>query len=129
MELAGWKGRIEIVVQEGDTASVWGSGLLPVFSTPRLVALMESTACKAVEGTLEEGKTTVGTSIAVHHTAATPIGMRVWAEAELKEVEGRAMRFMIEAFDEHGSIGHAEHERFVIDVDRFMKKVEAKSAK
>lgn len=129
MELLGRKGRIETVVGEMDTASAWGSGLLPVFSTPRLVALMEGAACRALEGALEEGGTTVGVRIDIKHTAATPLGMRVWAEAEITQVDGRALTFAVEAFDEKGSIGHAQHERFIIDADRFMKKVEARSAK
>lgn len=128
MELKlGLTGKVELIVDEGCTASAWGSGLLPVFSTPRLVALMEQAACMALEGAVEEGKTTVGTRIDMQHTAATPLGMRVWAQAELTGLDGRALTFHIEAFDEAGPIGSAEHQRFVVDSARFMHKVEAKA--
>ena len=128
MELIlGLTGKVELLVDESCTASAWGSGLLPVFSTPRLVALMEQAACAALEGVVEEGKTTVGTHIDIRHTAATPLGMRVWAQAELTGLEGRALTFHIEAFDEAGPIGSAEHQRFIVDSARFMQKVEAKA--
>ncbi len=122
----GQKGRVELIVDESCTASAWGSGLLPVLSTPRLVALMEQAACEALSGVLSEGDTTVGTHIDIRHTAATPLRMRAWAEAELTGVDGRALTFHIQAFDEAGSIGTAEHQRFIVDAARFMQKVEAK---
>lgn len=122
----GRKGTLEVLVQEGNVASAVGSGLLPVFATPQLVALMEGAACKALEGTLPEGSTTVGARIDVQHTAATPIGMHVRAEATITAVEGRKITFRIEAFDEAGSVGMAAHDRFVVDSARFMQKAEAK---
>ncbi len=122
----GMAGKAELTVAHADTALALGSGLLPVLSTPRLVALMEQAACTAVESAMEPGKTTVGTRIDIRHNAATPLNMRVWAEAELVAVEGRAMTFRIEAFDEAGSIAIADHQRFVVDAERFMQKTEAK---
>lgn len=122
----GRKGTLETLVQEGNVASAVGSGLLPVFATPQLVALMEGAACRVLEGELPEGSTTVGTRIDVQHTAATPIGMRVRAEATVTAVEGRKISFQIEAFDDVGSVGTATHERFVVDSARFMQKAEAK---
>lgn len=122
----GLLGKADLIVDESCTADAWGSGLLPVLSTPRLVGLMEQAACAALEGSMEEGKTTVGTRIDMQHTAATPIGMRVYANAELVAVEGRALTFRIEAFDEAGPIGSAEHQRYIVESARFMQKVEAK---
>ncbi len=125
---AGLSGELEITVQEADTASRWGSGLLPVFSTPALVGLMEGAAVKALEGKLHPGQTTVGGHIDVHHLAATPVGMKVRAKAELVTEEGRKLTFKIQAWDEAELVGEAEHERFLIDEARFTARVQAKIA-
>ena len=103
-----------------------GSGLVPVFATPYMIALMENAAVNAVQAHLEEGQGTVGTKLEVTHDAATPIGMKVWAEAELTAVEGKKLTFSVKAFDEAGPIGGGTHERFIITVDRFLAKAEAK---
>ena len=120
------KARIEIIVTAADTAEVLGSGLLPVLATPRVVALMEETACAAIAEDIPTGKNTVGTRIDIEHLSATPVGMRVWAEATLASAEGRAYTFQIEAFDEAGLIARATHTRFLVDTERFMQKTSAK---
>jgi predicted thioesterase len=117
---------LQITVSEMDTAAQWGSGLVPVYSTPALVGLMEAAAVKALEGQLEPGRTTVGGHIDVRHLAATPVGMAVRARAELTAVEGRKLTFQIEAWDEVEKIGEALHERFVIDTEKFVARVQAK---
>ena len=122
----GLSAELELTVTEDDTASKWGSGLVPVFSTPALVGLMESTAVKALSGYLAPGQTTVGGHIDVHHLAATPVGMKVHAKAELTAVDGRKLTFKIQAWDELELIGEADHERFVIDEAKFVAKVGAK---
>lgn len=122
----GQKGKLEIIVEQKHTASALGSGLLEVFSTPMLAALMEGAACEAVKGHMEAGLTTVGSQLELKHVSATPVGMRVWAEAELTKVDGRALTFSIEAFDGRGSIGSCVHERFIVDEAKFMQKVNAK---
>lgn len=122
MSLIGKKGRKEVLVTESNTAAAAGSGLLPVFATPHLVALMENAARDAIEADIPEGCSTVGTMVDIRHTSATPVGMRVWAEATVTEEDGRRLRFHVEAFDEHGGVGTAEHERFIVDIQRFMKK-------
>ncbi len=119
----------EHTVSDVDTASHWGSGGLPVFSTPALVGLMESTAVVALFGHLQPGQTTVGGHIDVHHLAATPVGMQVRARAELVSIKGRKLTFKVQAWDEVELIGEAAHERFVIDESKFMSKVELKSRK
>lgn len=127
MELrTGVRAKAELLVDKTCTAKVWGSGNLDVLSTPRLIALMEQAACEALSGKLEAGKTTVGTSIEMQHTAATPIGLLVWAETELVSVSGRTLEFNIKAFDAAGPIGEAKHTRAVVDVERFMEKTLAK---
>ncbi|MEZ0395757.1 MAG: thioesterase family protein [Anaerolineales bacterium] len=122
----GLSAEIEITVTEADTAARWGSGLVPVYSTPALVGLMESAAVQALAGHLSEGQTTVGGRIDVHHLAPTPVGMRIWARAELVEVQGRQLTFHVQARDEVETIGQAIHERFIVDEGRFMSKVQAK---
>jgi predicted thioesterase len=122
----GLSAELKITVTDAETAAKWGSGLVPVYSTPALVGLMEATAVKALEGQLEAGKTTVGGHIDVQHLAATPVGMTVRARAELTAVEGRKLTFQVEAWDEVEKIGAALHERFVIDTEKFVAKVQAK---
>jgi predicted thioesterase len=122
----GLSAELSITVTDADTASKWGSGLVPVYSTPALVGLMETAAVKALEGQLEAGKTTVGGHIDVHHVAATPVGMTVRARAELTAIEGKKLTFQVEAWDEVEKIGEALHERFLIDTEKFVARVEAK---
>jgi len=118
----------EHTVEETDTASHWGSGGLPVFSTPALVGLMESTAVIALRGHLLAGQTTVGGHIDVHHLAATPVGMRVRARATLVAIDARKLTFKIQAWDELELIGEADHDRFIVDEKKFMKNADAKKA-
>lgn len=104
MEL-GIKGHAETVVTYDNTAAKIGSGDQEVFATPWMIALMEEAAQGSVLPYLDEGQATVGTSLQVTHDAATPIGMKVWADSELIGIEGRKLIFRVEAFDECGSIG------------------------
>jgi len=122
----GLSAELKITVTDADTASKWGSGLVPVYSTPALVGLMEAAAVKALEGQLEAGKTTVGGHIDVKHLAATPVGMIVRARAELTAIEGKKLTFQVEAWDEVEKIGEALHERFLIDTGKFLARVQQK---
>jgi fluoroacetyl-CoA thioesterase len=122
----GLMAELEHIVTDDDTASKWGSGLVPVFSTPALVGLMESSAVAALSGHLSPGQTSVGMRIDVRHLAATPVGMLVRARAELTAVEGRKLAFKIQAWDEVELIGEAEHERFIVDEARFLGRIQAK---
>jgi predicted thioesterase len=125
----GLKGRSETVVEESNTAAAVGSGLVPVFATPYMIALMENAAANTVAPHLEAGQGTVGTHLNVSHEAATPIGMKVWAEALLKEVDGKRLVFEVTAYDEAGVIGRGSHERFIINTEKFLAKCEAKKQK
>jgi fluoroacetyl-CoA thioesterase len=127
--LPGLSAELKHMVAKTDTASQWGSGGLPVFSTPALVGLMESAAVIALQSHLPPGQTTVGGHIDVHHLAATPVGMLVRAKAELIAVDGRKLKFKVQAWDEKELIGEADHDRFVIDEARFMAKVTSKVSK
>ena len=124
----GIQGRAEIVVNEQNTAASMGSGNLEVFATPWMIALMEEASQRSVAPFLEEGQSTVGTRLCVSHDAATPLGMKVWAESLLTEIDGRRLVFEVRAFDECGPIGQGTHERFIIRQQRFLEKVEAKKA-
>lgn len=120
----GCTGRAETTVTQENTAAAVGSGLVPVFATPYMIALMENAAVNALTPCLAEGEGSVGTRLEVTHDAATPVGMKVWAEAELTAVEGRKLTFSVRAFDEAGPIGGGTHERFIISVDRFLAKAQ-----
>ena len=125
----GIKNTVKLIVSEELTAKSVGSGTLAVYATPAMLALMERTAAESVEQTLEEGKTSVGTKLNAEHLAATPVGMEVICSSELVEVDNRRLVFKIEAYDESGIIGRAEHERFIVDADRFLEKTYAKIKK
>ena len=122
----GIKGRAETVVVQENTAAAVGSGLVPVFATPYMIALMENAAVNALTPYMEENQGSVGTHLDVSHDAATPIGMKVWAEAEVTAVDGKALTFSVTAYDEAGVIGKGTHNRFIITVDRFLAKTEKK---
>ncbi len=122
----GTKGRAETVVVPENTASAVGSGLVPVFATPMMIALMEQAAASSLTPYLEEGQGSVGTHMDVSHDSATPIGMKVWAESEVTAVDGKQITFAVAAYDEAGLIGKGTHTRFCITVDRFLSKAEQK---
>ena len=124
----GMKGRAETVVTRDNTAQAVGSGLVPVFATPCMIALMENAAVDAVQARLAPDEGTVGTRLDVTHDAATPIGMKVWAEAEITAVEGRKITFAVAAWDEAEKIGGGTHERFIIKSERFLAKAQGKKA-
>ncbi len=127
MELTvGIKGLAEVEVTPANTAAALGSGALPVFSTPSMIALMEKASLESVQPYLEAGQGTVGTALDVKHLAATPIGMTVRAESELTEIDRRRLVFRVEVFAGGEKIGEGTHERFVIDNERFMAKAQAK---
>lgn len=113
----------DLTVQPKDTAAVYGSGKLEVFATPAMVALMENTAVRCLEGDLEKDSDTVGIEINVKHLKASAVGAKVSCKATVTEIEGRRIRFAIEAWDEKGPIGYAVHDRFLIDPVKFMAKL------
>lgn len=122
----GIKGYAETVVDETNTAAALGSGLLPVYATPALVALAEEAAWKSVADALDEGQGTVGTKLDLSHIAATPVGVKVHCDAELVEIDRRRLVFSIQVFDEKEKIAEGTHERFIIDNDRFLTKANGK---
>lgn len=122
----GMKGEACTLAERKDTASEVGSGSLSVYATPCMVALMEGAACNAIAAALPEGKTSVGTALDISHLSATPVGLKVRAEAEVTGVEGSAVTFRVAAYDEAGKIGEGTHKRAVVTAQRFLDKTYAK---
>lgn len=122
----GLKGNKSELVNDKNTAEVYGSGDLPVYATPAMIGLMEYTASSSVLPHLPEEQTTVGTLVNVKHLAATPVGMKITCESELIEIDRRRLVFNVKAFDECGIIGEGIHERFIIDREKFMAKTNSK---
>ena len=125
----GLKGRSDTVVTEHNTANAIGSGLVPVFATPYMIALMENAAANSLLPYLGADEGSVGTRLDVAHTSATPIGMKVWAETVVTAVEGKKITFQVAAYDEAGEIGRGTHERFLIKPERFLAKAQGKLAR
>ena len=122
----GIKGQRETIVTKENTAAGIGSGSLEVFSTPMMILLMEESCFMSVNDILEEGFTTVGTCVNVKHLSATPLGMKVVIKSELIKVDGRALTFKVEAYDEKGLIGEGIHERFIVNNENFQAKTDSK---
>ncbi|MCL2236043.1 MAG: thioesterase family protein [Defluviitaleaceae bacterium] len=113
------------LVSHTNTAVTVGSGSLPVFSTPSMIALMEQAACNALTNHLTEGQTSVGTAINIEHLAPSPLGVEITATAEITGVEGRLVNFNIRAFEgiSGKQIGKGTHARAVVNIDKFMSKL------
>lgn len=124
----GLRGEASVIVNETNTASKLGSGSVPVFGTPALVALMERAAINALRPHLDEGQDSVGVSVNVKHLAATPMGKRVRAEAEVTAVEGKKITFAVRAFDSQEKVGEGVHERVLIDREAFIWKIASKGS-
>lgn len=119
----GLKYQSRVVVSADNTALKLGSGDMEVFATPAMIALMENAAMNAVASSLDEGATTVGTMMRSSHVKASAVGATITAEAELIAADGRRLTFAVKAWDEQGIIGEGEHERFIVDRERFLSKL------
>ena len=124
----GLRGEAGLVVSGEHTAPRVGSGAVSVLATPVMINLMEAAALAAVERFLPPGYQSLGTVLNVRHIAATPVGMRVLATAIVQAVEGRTIRFTVEARDEREPIGDGTHERVVVNVAKFDQRVKRKLA-
>jgi len=122
----GLSGTAQLTVGEEHTAPRVGSGRVHVLATPVMINLIEAAALEAIERLLPEGHQSLGTVLNVRHIAATPVGMRVTARAEVTGVEGRTIRFRVEARDERELIGDGTHERVVVNVAKFDLRVQRK---
>lgn len=122
----GLKGSVEKTVTHELTAAAVGSGAQEVFATPAMIAMMEMASLNTLMPYLEAGQGSVGTHVDVSHLSATPVGMTVRAESEVIAVDRKRILFSVKAYDEAGLIGEGTHERFIIDIEKFMAKNMAK---
>ncbi len=122
----GLTGIASMVVTEESTADRFDPDMVPAFATPMLVSLMDNAAHEAVKHHLPEGYVSVGTRISISHIAATPKGMKVTARATLVEIYRNRLVFEAEAFDEVEKVGEGRLERFVVNREWFMKRLESK---
>lgn len=122
----GIKNHLESIASPGQSAESVGSGNVPVFATISMIGLMEKTCLESVLPHLEPGQDTVGTHVNVSHCSATPVGMKVWCDSELVEIDRRRLVFRVAAYDEAGLIGEGTHERFIIEKEKFIAKTYAK---
>ncbi|MGH1571836.1 thioesterase family protein [Methylobacterium sp. P31] len=123
----GAKGSFAMQVGSPHLASQFKDNILPpVFATPMMILMMENAALNAIRAFLDPGESAVGTRVDVSHTAATPVGHRVRAEAEVIGVEGRHIRFRVVAWDEAEEIGAGTHERMVVDLERLGNRLAGK---
>ena len=120
---AGLSATIERTVGEDDTASAVGSGSLPVLGTPRLLAWCEAATCAAIEPALLDGQTSVGTRVALEHTAPSPVTATVQVTASAVHVDGKLVRFTVAARQDGRLVGSGEVTRVVVDAERFMSRV------
>lgn len=121
-------GTATLIVADEHTAPRVGSGLIHVLATPVMINLIEAAALNACEHLLPAGHQSLGTRLDISHIAATPVGMRVSATAEVSRIDGRHIFFKVYAHDERDLIGEGTHDRVVVDVARFDKRVQEKTA-
>lgn len=115
---------LTFTVTDADTAAAVGSGSLPVLGTPRLLAWCEAATCAAIDPTLAEGETSVGTRIELEHVAASAVGQEVEVTASASYVDGRLHRFTVAARNVGGKVvGTGEVTRVVVDVERFLSRL------
>lgn len=123
----GITGEMSHVVAEQDTASKIGSGLVAAYSTPSMIALMERASVAAIQRYISEGQTSVGVEVDIKHLAATPVGMQVTARASLIEIDGKRLRFRVEAWDDKEKIAEGLHVRAIVDTLRFEQRLKRKT--
>jgi predicted thioesterase len=123
----GLVGEATLIVEEKHTAHHLRSGGVHVLATPIMIALMEEAAHNLVDPLLEPEKLSVGTNLNVKHLAATPIGMRVTARAELSAIDGRTLTFRVEAHDESERVGEGTHTRAIISLEPFLARLQKKT--
>lgn len=122
----GLKGSATLVVGPEHTAAKVGSGVIPVLATPVMINVIEAAALAACEHLLPQGHQSLGIRLDVRHIAATPVGMKITAHAQITKIEGRTISFAVAVNDEKELIGDGVHERVVVNVVRFEERVRRK---
>jgi predicted thioesterase len=124
----GIYGELTLTVTEQWTAASYGSGLVPAFATPAMIALIEGASVNAIRGYLDTGQTSVGVEVNVKHLAATPVGMKVRARAEVILANSNRVAFRVEVWDEIEKVGEGTHIRAIVDESRFLARMAQKRA-
>jgi predicted thioesterase len=124
----GLTGKAEMIVKEEDLVSKLGNIPVAVLSTPRLIQLLESAAVAAIRDFIPQDQMSLGTEVRMKHLSATPLGMKVTANALLKGVEKNRLFFLVDAYDEKEKVAEGEHERVLVSQERFLQKIEKKRA-
>ncbi len=119
----GEKIELKTRVKDTDTARVYGSGLLDVYSTPAMVALMEKASMELVQPFLEEGFGTVGISLDIRHMKAVPVGEEIKCISIFTGREGNQLTFKVKVLRETDTVGEGIHKRYIIDEKRFLSKI------
>jgi fluoroacetyl-CoA thioesterase len=122
----GLTGKSEMIVKEEDLVSQLGDVIANVLSTPRLIQLLEAAAIDAIQDFISTDQVSLGTEVKIKHLSATPLGMKVTANALLKGVEKNRLLFLVNAYDEKEKVAEGEHERVLISKDRFLQKLDKK---
>ena len=122
----GLTGKSEMIVKEEDLVSQLGDVTVNVFSTPKLIQLLETAAIEAIRDFIPTDRVSLGTEVKIKHLSATPLGMKVTANALLKSVEKNRLFFLVSAYDDKEKVAEGEHERVLVSKDRFLQKVEKK---
>ena len=126
--IPGLTGKSEMIVKEEDLAGRLGGVPVDVLSTPRLIQLLETAAIEAIRDHLSADQVSLGTAMRIRHLSATPLGMKVTANALLKGVENNRLFFLVDAYDEKEKVAEGEHERILVSKERFLEKVKKKRA-
>ncbi len=126
--IPGLTGKSEMIVKEEDLVSRLGDVPVGVLSTPRLIQLLEAAAIEAIRDHMSGDRVSLGTEIRIRHLSATPLGMKVTANALLKRVENNKLYFLVDAYDEKEKVAEGEHERILVSKERFLEKVKRKRA-
>ncbi|HMK76243.1 MAG TPA: thioesterase family protein [Thermodesulfobacteriota bacterium] len=124
----GLIGKSEMIVKDEDLVSRLGDVPVEVLSTPRLIQLLETAAIEAIQDFIPSDQVSLGTELRIKHLSATPLGMKVTANALLRGIEKNRLLFLVDAYDEREKVAEGEHERVLVSRERFLQKVKEKRA-
>jgi len=124
----GLIGKSEMIVKDEDLVSRLGDVPVEVLSTPRLIQLLETAAIQAIQDFIPSDQVSLGTELRIKHLSATPLGMKVTANALLRGIEKNRLLFLVDAYDEREKVAEGEHERVLVSRERFLQKVKEKRA-
>jgi len=126
--IPGLIGKSEMIVRDEDLVSRLGDVPVEVLSTPRLIQLLETAAIEAIRDFIPPDQVSLGTELKIKHLSATPLGMKVTANALLRGIEKNRLFFLVDAYDEKEKVAEGEHERVLVSRERFLQKVKEKRA-